>query len=194
VDSAYSSDDSRCLAAAIVWDLRERVVVEERVVTHKVTFPYVPGLLSFREAPAILTALRRLHQTPDALICDGHGRAHQRRFGIACHIGVIVGLPTIGCAKSRLVGAHVEPGRKRGSRTSLVDRGQVIGTVLRTRDGVKPVFVSVGHRIDLTTAERLVLECADRYRLPEPTRLADRLAAAAKRRLIKVEEGSTAGS
>jgi deoxyribonuclease V len=141
----------------------------------------VPGLLSFREAPAVLAALRRLRTVPDALICDGQGLAHPRRFGLACHVGLIADLPAVGCGKSRLCGEHREPGRRRGSRARLVHDGEVVGTVLRTRVGVKPVYVSVGHRIDLPAAERLVLDCAVRFRLPEPTRLADALVGAAKR-------------
>lgn len=144
-------------------------------------FPYIPGLLSFREAPAVLAALRRLRHEPDAIMCDAHGYAHPRRFGLACHVGVICGLPTVGCAKSRLVGAHRAPGRRRGSRTRLRHDGEVIGMVLRTQDAVRPVFVSVGHLVDLDSAARLVLACAVSYRLPEPTRLADRLVGEVRR-------------
>ena len=169
-DVAFSHDGRRCI-----------VVVEERVAVRDLTFPYVPGLLSFREAPAVLAALRKLKRTPDGLMCDGHGLAHPRRFGIACHLGVITGLPTMGCAKSRLVGAHDEPADERGAKAPLVHQGRTLGTVLRTRTGVRSVFVSIGHLIDLSSAERIVLACAVRYRLPEPTRLADRLAAEAKR-------------
>ncbi|MCP4591321.1 MAG: deoxyribonuclease V [bacterium] len=181
-DLAFSRDGRDCLAAVVVWDMRTQAVVEQHVARRKLAFPYVPGLLSFREAPALLAALRKLKQVPDVVMCDGHGLAHPRRFGIACHLGVILGLPTIGCAKSRLVGRHDDPAPERGQRTPLHDRGQRIGTVLRTRHEVKPVFVSVGHQIDLRSAERIVLACAMRYRLPEPTRLADRLAAEAKRK------------
>jgi deoxyribonuclease V len=153
------------------------------VAVRPLRLPYVPGLLSFREDPAVLAALRRLRATPDVLLYDGHGLAHPRRFGVACHIGLIVDRPAIGCAKSRLVGMHREPGWRRGSAAPLLDGGEVIGSVLRTRDGVRPVFVSVGHRIDLRTARRIVLACALRHRLPEPTRLADQLVGAAKRAL-----------
>ncbi len=180
-DVAFSHDGRCCLAAVVVWDIAAQTVVEQHVVIRGLTFPYVPGLLSFREAPAVLAALRRLERLPDALMCDGHGLAHPRRFCIACHVGVLVGLPTIGCAKSRLVGEHDEPAAERGSRTPLVHQGHVLGSVLRTRRGVKPVYVSVGHQIDLRSAERVVLDCAVHYRLPEPTRLADRLAGEAKR-------------
>ncbi|MFH0982188.1 MAG: deoxyribonuclease V [Planctomycetota bacterium] len=183
-DVAFSDDGGRCIAAVVLWDINAQAVVEERLAVRAASFPYVPGLLSFREAPAVLAALRKLRHAPDALMCDGQGLAHPRRFGLACHVGVIVGWPTIGCAKSRLVGEHAEPAAERGAHTALVHQGQVVGTVLRTRSGVKPVFVSVGHRIDLPTAEQVVLDCAVHYRLPEPTRLADHLAAEGKRRLL----------
>lgn len=183
LDAAFSRDDRRCLAAAVLWDMRQQTVVERQVAVRPLTFPYVPGLLSFREAPAVLAALRKLRTPPDVLIYDGHGFAHPRRFGVACHVGVILDRPTIGCAKSRLVGTHRVPGSRRGSIAPLVDGGEVIGSVLRTQDGVNPVFVSVGHLIDLPAARRIVLACASRHRLPEPTRLADHLVGAAKRAL-----------
>jgi deoxyribonuclease V len=180
VDAAFSRDDRHCLAAAVVWDLRERTLVEQHVAVRPLTFPYIPGLLSFREGPAVLAALRRLRTVPDALIYDGHGLAHPRRFGIACHVGVILSRPTIGCAKSRLIGVHREPGARRGAVVPLIDHGEVVGSVLRTQDGINPVFVSVGHLIDLRGAQQIVLACATRYRLPEPTRLADQLVGAAR--------------
>ena len=177
LDAAFSADGRVCIAAAVVWDLIQRRVVERRVATRPLAFPYVPGLLSFREAPALLAALRKLRARPDALMCDGHGFAHPRRFGIACHIGLITALPTVGCAKSRLIGTHVTPAMRRGSLVALRDKGQVIGAVLRTQDGIRPVYVSIGHKADLASAVRLVLASACRFRLPEPTRLADRLVA-----------------
>jgi deoxyribonuclease V len=182
-DCAFPKGAEQCVAAVVLWDLEKRIVLEEHVAVRKLTFPYVPGLLSFREAPAVLAALRKLQRTPDCLMLDGHGYAHPRRFGIACHVGVICDRPTIGCAKSRLTGLHDEPDRARGSWTPLEGHAVTLGTVLRTRDGVKPVFVSIGHRIDLETAEQVVLDCSVCYRLPEPTRLADRLVAAAKKHL-----------
>jgi deoxyribonuclease V len=181
-DVAFSSGGARCVAAVVLWDLEERTVIEEQIDVRPVTYPYVPGLLSFREAPVVLAAMRKLRATPDGLMLDGHGLAHPRRFGLACHVGLICDLPAIGCAKSRLTGRHREPGRKRGATAALEAEGRIVGTVLRTQDGVRPVFVSVGHKIDLPTAEEVVLCCSTRYRLPEPTRLADRLVAAAKRR------------
>ena len=138
--------------------------------------PYIPGLLSFRELPAILAALQRLPTPPDLVLCDGQGRAHPRRFGIACHLGVTTGLATIGVGKSRLCGQHGEPGPRKGSAVDLVDGEEVVGRVLRSRDRVRPLDISVGHRVSLQTAVDLVLDCTPRYRLPEPVRRADRLA------------------
>jgi deoxyribonuclease V len=181
VDAAFSRGGTHCIAAAVLWDAENRVALEERVAERLLTFPYVPGLLSFREAPAVIAALRKLGREPDVIMCDAHGLAHPRRFGLACHVGVICHRPAVGCAKSRLVGEHGEPGRRRGARVALRDGNERIGTVLRTRHNVRPVYVSVGHRVDLATAERVVLDCAVRYRLPEPTRLADQLVGRVKR-------------
>lgn len=181
LDAAFTNDGKCCLSAVVLWDAQECCVVEQHTARAKLSFPYIPGLLSFREAPALLAALRKLRRTPDALMCDGQGLAHPRRLGIASHVGILCGLPTIGCAKSRLCGEHDEPGHKRGSGVPLLDGAEQIGEVLRTQDGVRPVYVSVGHRCDLAMAHELVLRCAMRYRLPEPTRLADRLVASAKR-------------
>jgi deoxyribonuclease V len=138
-------------------------------------FPYVPGLLSFREIPVLLEAFASLSHRPGAILCDGQGRAHPRRIGLASHLGVLLDLPTVGCAKSRLIGEHEEPGPGRGNQAPLRDGDEVIGAVLRTRDGVKPLYISVGHKVTLPDAVRLVLECGGGYRLPEPTRLADQL-------------------
>ncbi|WP_067828973.1 deoxyribonuclease V [Actinomadura kijaniata] len=179
LDVSYAGDGggtgARLAAAVVVLDARTLEVVEESVVTGTAAFPYVPGLFAFRELPTLVAALRRLTVTPDLLVCDGYGVAHPRRFGLACHLGVLTGLPTIGVAKTGFVGSHETPGARRGDASPLVDGGEVVGRVLRTRDGVKPVFVSVGHRIDLDTACRHVLALAPEYRLPETTRRADRL-------------------
>jgi deoxyribonuclease V len=180
VDSAFSPDGRICVAAAVVWDVGRRAAVERRVAARRVRFPYVPGLLSFRETPALLAALRRLRAEPDLVLCDAHGLAHPRRFGLACHVGILCGRPTVGCAKRRLVGAHDAPGWSRGSTAPVHDRGEIVGAVVRTRDGVKPVYVSVGDRIDLRSAVQVVLDCAVRFRLPEPIRLADHLAGRAR--------------
>jgi len=139
-------------------------------------FPYVPGLLSFREIPVVVAALKQLGRRPDLVLVDGQGLAHPRRMGIACHLGLVTGLATIGVAKSRLVGEHRAPGRRRGAWTPLVHRDEVVGAVVRTRAGVAPVYVSIGHRVSLATAIRFVLACGTRYRLPETTRWAHRLA------------------
>lgn len=180
LDAAFSRDGRSCIAGVVVWDRFSRRVIEQHIARRRLAFPYVPGLLSFREAPALLAALRKLRAAPDALMCDGQGLAHPRRFGLACHIGLIAGLPALGCAKSRLTGDHFQPGRARGARVPLTERGEVIGAVLRTREGVKPVYVSIGHDFDLASAIRLVLQCTAGYRLPEPARLADRLVSEAK--------------
>lgn len=181
LDAAFPPGGRECVAAAVAWSVRERRVLEERVVRRPLTFPYVPGLLSFREAPAVLAALAELETPVDALLCDGHGLAHPRRFGLACHVGVLTGMPAVGCAKSVLVGAHGEIDPARGSKTPLEHRGERVGTVLRTRDGVRPVFVSIGHRVDLSAAEALVMRCAIGFRLPEPIRRADRLVSRARK-------------
>lgn len=182
LDAAFNISAGFCFAGAVLWDLKAQTVVEEKAAVSPLTFPYVPGLLAFREVPALLAALGRQGRRPDLLLCDGQGIAHPRRLGLASHLGLVMDLPSIGCAKSRLIGTHAEPGPERGDRTPLLDGDEVIGTVLRTRTRVKPVYVSIGHRIDLPTAEELVLACGGGYRLPEPARLAHRLAEATKKR------------
>ncbi|HRY47193.1 MAG TPA: deoxyribonuclease V [Candidatus Paceibacterota bacterium] len=177
LDAAFSRDGRFCRAAVVLWDLEEGSVVEQHLATHPVLIPYIPGLLSFRETPALLAALACLRQRPDLILCDGQGLAHPRRFGLACHVGVICDLPAVGCAKSLLVGDYDTPGASRGCTAPLLHRQEHVGEVVRTRSEVKPVFVSVGHRMDLSSAVDLVLSCAKRYRLPEPTRLADRYVA-----------------
>lgn len=172
--------EDRARAAAVVMALGSGdepalVAVDHTTWEGPVPFPYVPGLLSFREMPALLPAIESLSAQPDVWLLDGHGRAHPRRFGLACHLGVWLGRPAIGVAKNRLVGVYDEPGTGKGSATDLRDGGEVIGRVVRTRTNVKPVFVSVGHRISLSEAERLVLRLATRYKLPMPTHLAHRL-------------------
>lgn len=181
VDASFSADGMRCVAGVVLWDIDKQAERESHTASCPLTFPYVPGLLSFREAPAILAVLRKMRQPPDVILCDGQGLAHPRRLGIASHIGVLLDRPTIGCAKSRLVGEHREPGAKRGAAVRLLDRGKIIGCVLRTRDNVKPLYISIGHRMDLRTARSLVLRCGGGYRLPEPTRRADRLVSLARR-------------
>jgi deoxyribonuclease V len=171
VDVGYKGGIAR--AAVVV--LRRLEPVEEIVIEEPVAFPYVPGLLSFREIPPLLTAWKRLKTRPDVVIVDGQGLAHPRRFGVACHFGLLTGVPTIGCAKSRLVGEFKRPAPRRGSWSPLRHRGETVGAVLRTQDGGNPVFVSPGHLIGLRRAISVVLACAPRYRLPEPQRRADLL-------------------
>jgi deoxyribonuclease V len=163
-------------AAIAVLSHPELELVETAVAHRPTEFPYVPGLLSFREAPAVLDALNKLGTGPDLLLCDGQGIAHPRRFGIACHLGILTGIPSIGVAKSRLIGSHDDPGDTRGDWSPLMDKGEIIGAVLRTRPRVKPLYVSIGHRVGLETAIAWVMACCTRYRLPETTRSAHRLA------------------
>lgn len=168
-------------AAVVVVDLASGALRETAVVSAPAAFPYVPGLLSFREAPAVLEAFAQLKTPPDVVLCDGQGRAHPRRLGLACHLGLWLELPTIGCAKSRLCGTYDEPGPHRGDRSPLVDRGEVVGAVVRSRDRVAPLFISPGHRCDLESAIAVVLSLVGKYRLPEPARLAHRLVNEARR-------------
>ncbi len=180
LDVAYAGDGggTRDLVAAavVVLDARSLRPVERAGAVGRATFPYVPGLFAFRELPVLVEALERLHHLPDLLLCDGQGLAHPRRFGLACHLGVLTGLPTAGVAKTPFTGRH-DPrllGPERGAAAPLVDGGETVGRALRTQPGVKPVYVSTGHRVDLDTACRHVLALAPAYRLPETTRLADR--------------------
>jgi deoxyribonuclease V len=176
VDVGLESDGSVTRAAVAVLRFPGLELDESSVVRAPTRFPYVPGLLSFREAPAVLEALSRLDAVPDLILCDGQGIAHPRRFGIACHIGLLTGIPCIGVAKTRLVGEHEAVPDARGAWAPLLHRGELIGAALRTRKGVKPLYISPGHRISLETAIRWVMACLTRYRLPETTRWAHRLA------------------
>lgn len=160
------------IATIVVLDRRELAPIEAATVCQPISFPYVPGLLSFRECPPILAAWEQLREHPDALLVDGQGYAHPRRFGLACHLGVWLDVPTVGCAKTRLIGAYDEPAEQRGSTSALTDGDELIGAVVRTRTRVRPLFVSVGHRFDLDTAIAWTLASGRGYRLPEPTRLA----------------------
>ena len=183
VDAAFADGGRVIRAAAVMLEYPGLVLTDQVLVERPTTFPYVPGLLSFREVPALLEALGQLPAAPDLILCDGHGYAHPRRFGLACHLGLWLDTPTIGVAKSRLTGSHDEPGPAKGDVAWLLaGKGERprerLGAVLRTRERVKPVYVSAGHRISLKTALALTLACATRYRLPEPTRLADKLSKA----------------
>jgi deoxyribonuclease V len=169
----------RTARSAVVILSSDLFPIEQRVAEVKVKFPYIPGLLAFRECPAVLEAFSEIKNEPDIIIVDGQGLAHPRRFGIASHIGVILDKPSIGCAKSRLIGEHEEPQTQAGSFTQLIDRGELIGAVVRTRTDVAPVYVSIGHKIDLETAISLVLKWCRGYRLPEPIRYAHMVAGGA---------------
>jgi deoxyribonuclease V len=183
-DVSFDRKHNRAAGAIVVLAYPSFDIVEEVGVESPVTFPYVPGLLSFRETPVLLPAFERLRHTPELLMVDGHGFAHPRRFGFACHLGTLLDLPTIGVAKSRLIGDAGAVAGPRGARADLTHDGEVIGSMLRTRQGVRSVYVSIGHRLSLAAAERWALGCARGYRVPEPTRLADRLAGRVKRRML----------
>jgi len=175
-DAGTESDRVLARAAIVVLEYPSLRPLDYSIARRPATFPYVPGFLSFRETPAVIAAIEQLRARPDLLICDGQGIAHPRRFGIACHVGLLTGLPAIGCAKSLLVGRHAPVPDERGAAVPLIHRGEQVGVALRTRPGAKPVFISVGHRISLATAIEYVMSCTTKYRLPETTRAADGLA------------------
>lgn len=179
-DLAFSPDGTECVAAVLVWDALRDVIVEQRIVWQGVRFPYVPGLLSFREAPALLAAIQKLRVEPDVFMFDGQGFAHPRRFGLASHVGLWLDRPSVGCAKSILIGTHEPLGVAQGSTVKLMDGDECIGMALRTREAVKPVYVSVGHRLSLEAAVEVTLAACNGFRIPEPTRLADKLVAQAR--------------
>lgn len=171
-DIPFDLHSDRLFAAVVVLHLPELNVVAQASVVERARFPYVPGLLSFREAPPLLHCFRKLDCVPDVVMVDGQGLAHPRRFGLACHLGWLLELPTFGCAKSILCGTHARPRMRRGTSAPLMHDGETVGMALRTRADVKPVYVSIGHRIDLASALDLALRCAPRWRIPEPTRQA----------------------
>ncbi|VAW59629.1 Endonuclease V [hydrothermal vent metagenome] len=173
VDVAYKKDSDKLVAAVVILDADTLNIIEAATAEDVAQFPYIPGLFSFRELPPLVKAFEKLEHTPDLIVCDGQGLAHPRRFGLACHLGVIFDVPTIGCGKTRLLGEHIEPDTTRGATAPLVDNTEVIGNVLRTQNNVKPVYVSIGHRISLATACEWVLKLSPKYRLPETTRQAD---------------------
>ncbi|MFQ6675581.1 MAG: deoxyribonuclease V [Fidelibacterota bacterium] len=171
-DVSFDKGSNLVHAAVVLIRLPDLVVVEKRGVSERTSFPYVPGLLAFREGPPVLRAWEQLTTRPDVVMFDAHGMAHPRRFGLACHLGLILSVPSVGCAKSVLVGSYRDPGPRAGDMSPLVDGGEEVGMALRTRDRVSPVFVTVGHKSDLPTAVELVLACTHGYRVPEPTRQA----------------------
>ncbi|MFC1925199.1 deoxyribonuclease V [Chloroflexota bacterium] len=176
-----SSPNARGIAAGavVILSYPQLKVLEVKVAEQRIGFPYVPGLLSFREAPLILAAYQKLTMSPDLILVDGQGMAHPKRLGLASHLGLLLDVPTIGCAKSRLCGVHEPVGEASGSFTELRDGNEVIGAVLRTKNKVNPLYISIGHKIDLETAIFWVMQCCRGYRIPEPTRLAH-LAAASR--------------
>ena len=180
VDIGFEDDGATTRAAAVVLSYPDLVLHEHVVVRRPTSYPYVPGLLSFREVPAALDAIAALATKPQMLLCDGQGLAHPRRFGLACHLGLLGNLPTIGVAKTHFIGSFHPVGEERGAWQPLVDQSEIIGAVLRTRPRTKPLYVSVGHRVSLPTAIDIVLRCAPKYRLPETTRWAHHYASVAK--------------
>ena len=172
VDISSGNTKEIATGAVVIVEYPELRIVEIQIAKERLSFPYVPGLLSFRESPLMLAACEKLKVTPDLILVDGQGITHPRRLGLASHLGLLLNTPTIGCAKSRLCGQHEAPGLEPGRYAEVVDQGETIGVALRTKAGVKPVYVSIGHKVDLETAIHRVLECCRGYRLPEPTRLA----------------------
>ncbi|UHA75072.1 deoxyribonuclease V [Paenibacillus sp. 481] len=175
VDVAYSEHSDRLIAAVAVLDASTLELVEAVIAEDVVQFPYIPGLFSFRELPPIVKALKGLATAPDLIVCDGQGLAHPRRFGLASHLGVLFDVPTIGCGKTKLLGDAQEPDAARGSVAPMLDQDEVIGHVLRTQHNIKPIYVSIGHRISVRTACDWILQLTPHYRLPETTRQADQL-------------------
>lgn len=185
-DLAILKDQNKLVCGIIVFSYPDLVEIERTWEVVDKNFPYIPGLLAFREGPAIIKTYNKLKQKPDVLIFDGQGIAHPRRFGIACYVGVLLDIPTMGIGKSRLYGTYQEPQDELGSYESLLSKsGEQIGVVLRTKNKTKPVFVSIGHKIDLTTSVDIALKCNRGYRIPEPTRLADKYVAGLKKGLLK---------
>lgn len=176
VDVGFENNNTVTRAAVAVLSFPDCTLHEYAIARRKTTMPYIPGLLSFREIPAVLDALKKLKQLPDMFLCDGQGIAHPRRLGIASHLGVLTGIPSVGVAKSRLTGTYEEVGEEKGAWVPLTDRNEVIGAVVRSRTQVKPLFISPGHRICLKTSIHIVLDCCTKYRLPETTRWAHKLA------------------
>jgi deoxyribonuclease V len=176
VDVGFENDYAISRAAVAVLSFPDLQLVEQAIARRPTTFPYIPGFLSFREVPVVIDALKQVSTIPDLILCDGQGIAHPRRFGLACHLGVLTNMPTIGVAKSLLIGKHDELPVEKGSWQPLRYKGGIVGAVLRSRTGVRPLYVSLGHRISLNTAIDYTLRCITKYRLPETTRWADKLA------------------
>jgi deoxyribonuclease V len=190
LDLAYDTESDRAAAAVVVLEVATLARVDAATAVGRSVFPYTPGLLAFREVPLLVEAYQRLTAVPDVLVCDGHGIAHPRRAGLASHLGLLLDRPSIGVAKTPFLGTHTPLGGRRGARADIVDGGDVIGRALRTQDGVRPVYVSVGHRVGLDTACDLVLALAPSHRQPETTRQADFASRAALRRVVSEQRRS----
>ncbi len=176
IDVGFEDSGKTTRAAVVTLKFPSLEPIEQVLSRRPSSFPYVPGLLSFREVPAIIGAMEQLHQLPDLLLCDGQGVAHPRRFGLACHIGLLTDIPSIGVAKSRLIGTHADVSEQKGAWVPLMDAAECIGAVLRSRSMVKPLYISPGHKISLDTSINMVMACTTKYRLPETTRAAHKLA------------------
>lgn len=185
-DVGLVADKKSACGVVVVLNYPELEIVDYSVAYRQLEFPYIPGFLSFREAPVLLDAFKSLQTIPSVIICDGQGIAHPRCFGLACHLGILTGLPAIGVAKSRLIGKYDIPSVEKGSKSTLFHNGRQIGTVLRTRTGIKPVFVSPGHLVSFNTASALTLACCTRFRLPETTRQAHNLATKEAKKVLPV--------
>ncbi len=175
VDVAYKPNSDKLTAAIVILNANDFSIIESSTVTLKATFPYISGLFSFREIPPLLASFEKIKNVPDLIVCDAQGYAHPRRFGLACHLGLLMDIPTIGCAKSLMIGKYVPPGGNRGDFSNIIDKGEVIGQALRTQNNVNPVYVSIGHKISLETSAEWILKLSPKYRLPETTRLSDQL-------------------
>jgi deoxyribonuclease V len=189
-DLAFNLDEDCAIAGVVVYRFPEMEEIERKWGDSRIAFPYVPGLLSFREGPALLKVFARLKNKPDLIFCDGHGYAHPRRFGVASHLGLLLDTPTIGCAKSILIGTYERLPLEAGAWAPLRDRDEVIGAALRTRTGVNPIYVTQGHRVSLATALKFTLAVGDGYRIPRPTRDADHFVAAVKRGEYATSDGT----
>jgi len=184
-DVAIDARGARSVTAVVVLAFPSLEVLETRVTISPLTFPYIPGLLSFREIPGLIACLKTVRTDFDVMLLDGQGIAHPRGLGLASHLGLVLGAPTVGCAKSRLVGEHAPPGMRRGDYARLIFEGRYVGSALRTRDGVNPMYISPGHLVDHPASRRVTLACCGRYRIPEPTRLAHIAAGAHKRASVR---------
>ena len=175
LDVGFEKNNTIAIGGIVILGFPDFNVIEKHISRRKVIFPYVPGYLSFREIPVLLQTYNKIHHKPDLIICDGQGIAHPRRFGLACHLGILLDLPAIGAGKSRLIGQFTEPPLSRGSSSPLVHQNQTVGAVVRSRHGTRPLFVSPGHKISIGSAVEWTMNCCPKYRIPETTRQAHKL-------------------